>query len=194
MKTECNNGNGQRKEMSIGSFRVVSGRLVVSDPCYEIGAGSQGFLEKVRKGEWVCRVTVAQGGDFDKYIMELTAHRSRLPTFDDLGWTKETPFYVDVDSGQAGIFDMAHYRDDRIAETVQRLSDEEICPEEPWYSVCCDRTMSGELGAGIIPYGVVSSSGFGDGSYQCFTQRDSDGYVIGVKIVFIKDLEVGTST
>ena len=186
MKIECGNGGGCRRETPVGSFRVVSGRVVVSDPCYEIGVWCQGVLEKVRKGQWASHVSLAQEGACDTCVAELIARRTPPANPSNPRWIEER-FEVGVDSGQAGIFDMAHYRDDRSAQAVERLSRETICPEEPWYSLCCDRTSGSEMGAGVIPHGVVSSSGFGDGSYRCFTQRDCAGYIIAIRIVFITD-------
>ena len=186
MKVECGNANGLRRETPVGRFRVVSGRVIVSDPCYEIGTWCQGILEKVRKGQWECHVSLAQEGASDTGVAELVARRASLPTPFNPSWIEER-FEVGVDSGQAGIFDMAHYRDDRVAQAVERLGRETICPDEPWYSLCCDRTSGSAMGAGIIPYGVVSSSGFGDGSYRCFTQRDREGYVTAIRTVFITD-------
>ena len=37
----------------------------------------------------------------------------------------------------------------------------------------------------MLPYGVVSSSGLGDGCYDCYIQRDAFGYLIRAKILFI---------
>ncbi len=183
MKVECHS----RKKTAIGKFRVVSGRVVISDPCYEIETCCQGILEKVRKGEWRCQVSISREVYSDGCVTDLIALRPSALDIGNAKWTEETSFEVGVDSGQAGIFDMAHYRDDRVAQSVEHLSHEIICPEEPWYSLCCDRTSGSEIGAGVIPYGVVSSSGFGDGSYRCFTQRDREGYVTAIRIVFIKD-------
>lgn len=40
--------------------------------------------------------------------------------------------------------------------------------------MCCDKTLS-KTGAGIIPFGVVSSSGMGDGTYTCRVgKRDAE--------------------
>ena len=189
MKADPGKHCGHRKVIHVGTFRVVSGRMVVSDPCYEIGTGCQGVLENVRKGRWMCNATVACGGAYDMCVAELAAWRGSPAGPGDLRWKEESSFAVGVDSGQAGIFDMAHYRHDRIAEAVQRLMQESICPEEPWYSLCCDRTFGSEMGAGIVPYGVVSSSGIGDGAYRCFTRKDRGSHIIGVRIVFITDVE-----
>lgn len=90
-------------------------------------------------------------------------------------------FIVGVDSGQAGIFDHQIYR---VDESV--IGETEFMPEDKWYSSCCDQTL-GELGAGVINGGVVSSSGFGDGGYEAFIAKNAEGKVIAVQIVFITE-------
>ena len=55
-----------------------------------------------------------------------------------------------------------------------------------WYLDVCDLTN---------PFGtkddkcVVSSSGYGDGGYDCFLLRDKNNEVVGFQIVFIEDDE-----
>lgn len=49
-------------------------------------------------------------------------------------------FEVGVDSGQAGIFDRAHYQD---ASTVASVPDP-IYKKDPWYSACCHQTRKAE--------------------------------------------------
>ena len=34
--------------------------------------------------------------------------------------------------------------------------------------------------------GFVSSSGWGDGGYTCYTAKNEDGQIVGIKIVFIE--------
>jgi hypothetical protein len=50
--------------------------------------------------------------------------------------------------------------------------------------MCCRQSL-GELGAGVVPGGVVSSSGIGDGAYEWFTRVDAKGAVVGIRIVFL---------
>ena len=100
---------------------------------------------------------------------------------EDFSWKEQQDNFVGVDSGQAGVFDAKYFEDDKLARQYQ--VEDPICPDQPWYSLCCDRTL-GETGAGIIPYGVVSSSGLGDGSYSYYTNT-VDGKTVGVQIVFM---------
>jgi hypothetical protein len=93
-------------------------------------------------------------------------------------------FEVGVDSGQAGLFDASHYQDDSIIPNPKpRIYS---APSDIWYSHCCDITRS-PLGAGVLPYGVVSSSGFGDGGYDCFICRNEYGQIIRAEIEFIPE-------
>ncbi|MBK8989453.1 MAG: hypothetical protein IPM39_25905 [Chloroflexi bacterium] len=89
------------------------------------------------------------------------------------------------------MFDAAHYRDDSLAK--QFPVSEPLVAEEPWYSLCCDRTL-GEERAGVIPFGAVASSGYGDGVYQAFGLRDGEGRIMGVMIVFITEEEQEADT
>ena len=56
---------------------------------------------------------------------------------------------------------------------------------ERFYDICCNRTIKTNYNAGSMKYGCVSSSGFGDGSYVCYTIHNNDGEVIGIRIQFI---------
>jgi len=78
---------------------------------------------------------------------------------------KRAEFEVGVDSGKAGIFDSKHYRDDNPLSNA----------------------------TGIVPYGCVSSSGYGDGSYVCYYHKNEDGEIDGIMIGFddVSDLVRG---
>jgi hypothetical protein len=166
------------KIKELGKFDVITGTVVLSDPCYEINGGCQQVIENILPGTWECKIL-----GWDGRVAELMARHS-TNVGRNAKWT-EGPGKIGVDSGQAGIFDEAHYRDDAVEDGVARIGPDVICPEEPWYSLCCDRSLNSKSGAGVIPFGVVSSSGYGDGEYSCYIQRDKKVQVIGIKIVFI---------
>jgi len=176
------------RSIRLGEFQIISGNVIVSDPCYELDIWCLGKLSNVRKGKWEAHILVSDEGAWGNRVAELVAECVEPgETGILLGWEPQE-FKVGVDSGQAGIFDREHYRDDSVVKGVSRKADETIRPEEPWYSICCDRTLS-EPGAGIVPFGVVSSSGFGDGSYRCYLMKTREGIIQGIKIVFIEDEE-----
>jgi len=117
----------------------------------------------------------------DGRVFGLLAHYEKEPiSFEDSRWDRQE-FEVGVDSGQEGIFDFTSFKKDELVKGLKRLyKNDPICPEDPWYSFCCDRTLA-EMGAGVIPGGAVSSSGYGDGVYTCSTVK-SEKKVIGILI------------
>lgn len=164
----------------LGSFLVESGVLVISDPCYEPKVWCRGELSNVCNGPWYASVAKTDEGSWGPRVAALIAYHiaCEIP-IDDPRW-KLTKINVGVDSGQAGIFDKTHYQDDAVAEGQPKRKG--IAESDPWYAMCCEQSNS-EAGAGVVPYGVVSSSGYGDGSYDCFIVEDA-GEVIAVKIDF----------
>ncbi len=170
-------------KITVGEFEIVSGRAIISDPCYDIGTWCAGVLDKVMNGTWTAYIVTNEHGRVDK-LLALTGNPYRL-----LAW-ESTAATIGVDSGQAGIFDADHFKKDEDVSSVARLGSEIVCEDEPWYSICCDRTLNTEHSAGVIPYGCVSSSGYGDGSYRCYIQKDNQGFIVGIQIDF--DTDSGT--
>jgi len=171
------------KLVKVGEFRILSSTAVISDPCYSIGMWCQGSLENVKRGIWSAFVLIGN----DDCIAKLQAfHGRKVNAYEAAIWGK-VPYEIGVDSGQCGIFAANHYRDDASVKFVARLGTEVICADEPWYSICCDRTLNTDHRAGIIPYGCVSASGYGDGSYRCYIQKNDNSQIVGIKIEFIPD-------
>lgn len=169
------------KTIKLGEFELKTEVAIVSDPCYVIGTWCQITLNNVKKGLWSAYVLLT-----DKRVAQLLAFAGNA--LNNVQW-QAVPGEVGVDSGQAGIFDARHYREDAIVKDVTRIGPSIICPDEPWYSVCCDRTNNTEHCAGVIPEGCVASSGYGDGSYDCFVGKDEKGRITAIKIDFISEDE-----
>lgn len=166
-------------KVELGMFEVTSGKVIVSDPCYELNLGDrcQGVLENVKTGLWKAHVEKGHDMGWGICCEELVAKHSDIDSVRDMNIIPAS-FTVCVDSGQAGIFDASVYRND---ETVQKSSS--FIPDEPWYSSCCDQTLSDQQ-AGIINGGVVSSSGYGDGSYEAWYAMDTNGEIVAIGINF----------
>jgi len=169
----------EAEHIILGSFQMTSSTARISDPCYTIDTKCAGTIGLVMRGEWIAQVIKSYEGEWGNRCAYLIAHHVNTPTPTecDMRWRMQN-IDVGVDSGQAGIFDNIYYKDDNIVNGIERISDEIICEDDPWYSICCDRTL-GEVGAGTIPYGCVSSSGFGDGRYTCSIIKD------GMKVIAI---------
>lgn len=166
----------------IGTFIIESGVARISDPCYTKDDRSCGVIKNVKKGTW--NAIVLYNDDCGKIVSELIVSHNDFIKRNK--YTYEN-FEVGVDSGQAGVFDNKYYLDDSSVAHMtdkDRLYDGKICKDEPWYSWCCDRTSS-KSNAGVIPFGAVSSSGYGDGVYSCCVHKNNDDEIDSIKIIFI---------
>lgn len=160
--------------MEIGEFEVTSGKLILIDPCYEKDGMCQINNLKAKKGKWVAHIEHSDEGDWGQRVAKIYAVNKELA---DSLYAFETDAEridgdVGVDSGQAGIFDQERYPDD------PRTSDQ----EKVFYKVVCDLTTHG---GGVIDFGCVSSSGYGDGGYEAFGTKIGDEFVF-VEIVFLE--------
>lgn len=167
-------------EVYLGEFVNQSGKFVVSDPCYDEGTWCMGRLEDIKTGTWKSHVVKSDEGIWGVRCAELIATHISVKNIDRLDW-ELCDFIVGVDSGQAGIFDLEYYNHDYGDTKFYNFS-------SLLHLFCCELTLSDES-AGNLKYGTVSASGLGDGSYDCFAARNSDGKIIAVKIVFIKEDE-----
>lgn len=170
------------EQIQIGEFEVTDNVLVISDPCYEPGIWCMGHVLDVRPGIWTAQIGMCHDKKWGDRVAYLAAYHKDCP--DKSLLTKyEAHFGVGVDSGQAGIFDRAHYQDQSVVPDTPNPIDK----DDRWYSACCHQTLNTEHQAGVIPYGVVSSSGFGDGGYACYffsTGRGKEFTTWGVMIDF----------
>lgn len=170
-------------------FEIKSGKVVLSDPCYELGIWCQGVIDKVKNGEWIGKAEHLDAGDWGQRVAVLFAYHKNYPTTSDdiISDGELLPFEGGVDSGQFGYFDFEGYRNDDSIKNVARICtnpEHIICEDEPWYSICCDRTIQGDSW-GVIPLGVVSSSGYGDGSYPTYGIKNNEGQYVGFTTIFI---------
>lgn len=159
------------KYVELGVYEQVSDSVRISDPCYDLEVGYAGTLKNVLSGTWVGSVFSAVAGDWGKrnWVVR-AAHVQHEAAVCD----KASEILVGVDSGQAGIFDLAYYR----APVYGR----------DWYAAVCDLTIDNESGAGVTEHGVVSRSGFGDGGYVC-KYAEVSGKIVAIEITFISSAD-----
>lgn len=169
----------------VGDFDIESGSVFVTDPCYSPGTWCQAKLDKVHNGKWSAW-TIEKDGR----VAELIVSCMIVDDPDDIIETlmdpvRLKPYDIGVDSGQCGIFDAEHYQCDEDIITDPEFDAQLSHGDgkgDRWYNACCDITQSG--GADTIPFGIVSESGYGDGSYDLFVEKHA-GEIIAIKIVFI---------
>ena len=187
----------KRDYHKLWQFELTGSDMRVSDPCYEKSTWCCGMIPNCLPGRWDAAVSYLDEGEFGVRVALLTAkHSETVPSFtlcnqfradDDYiyhqsGWNI-CNLSVGVDSGQAGIFDDAHYQDDHVFDG---LPEAEHDFHTAWYSHCCDLTL-GKQQAGVIPYGVVSSSGYGDGCYKALRHLNAAGKVDCIAVLFLSD-------
>jgi Protein of unknown function (DUF4241) len=86
--------------------------------------------------------------------------------------------HVGVDSGQAGFYDLKAFTE------VKKYEDH----AEAFYRGVCDATLGDEQ-FGTNQFGATSSSGYGDGGYDCFYKTNDAGQIVAAMIIFIAEDE-----
>ena len=151
----------------VGSFNIAKGEgIMVTDPCYQ---GGDKEINNVKPGIWLCYVErVETDNGWGKRNITLSAVHETIAN--NIG-VMSVPFgNIGVDSGQAGMYALRGWQENR--------------PSEDDYDRVCVTTLSTTIHAGMVEYGVTSSSGFGDGGYELYGRID-DEQVVGLEVVFI---------
>lgn len=184
----------KHKYHELGSFELTSDVIRISDPCYDRSVWCCGTIPGCVPGHWDTAIVYYDDNVFGRRVAMLCAKAIEVKSFDVFnginiggdyyGATKPWEMCdidVGVDSGQCGIFDEVHYLDNDDFSDMPKA----VCSYgDAFYNFCCDATLS-EDQAGVLPHGVVSSSGFGDGSYRAFIRKNTDGKVCAVAISYL---------
>ena len=161
----------------LGSFEVTSGKLRVCDPCYSRRDKGVLVLENVLPGRYFASIEIRDmGGIWGKRVTRLDIRHENYNDMNsfDVGT-------IGVDSGQVGFYDDDYY--------PQGDDTGEYEDFDTFYGKACGLTLSEEKGGIIDNFGVVSSSGYGDGEYFVSAVRESAGWVVAASIIFIFDDE-----
>jgi hypothetical protein len=152
-----------------GRFKVKSGNILVTDPCYN---KKEAQVVKARKGWWFVEVKTGMFGRDDKRVFSFAcingAAQSRI---------NKTLFRAvlrrPVDSGQMGVFDVEQYQKGN---------------KDKWYEAISNYTLN-DPGFKAGAFGFVTHSGLGDGEYEVEVRQDSDGNAIAVICGFIDETD-----
>jgi len=160
-------------------FKVESGELLISDPCYDLPVEEfMQLLVKAENGYWQTKVNIK-----DNRISELIAEKIDVEDEEDY----RVIGTIAVDSGQAGIFDYRNYKDDDVIDYEPNIDFGDHRGNgdgELWYRACAAKTLNTEENYGVIPFGVVSESGYGDGRYEV-SAKVKDDKATTIKIKYI---------
>ena len=171
----------------IGRFSLGN-KVMVSDPCYCINALDQGVLENVREGFWDAYIKTSDEGEGGMHVSELVAinldYNSEYNELNSEDINERQLFVVGVDSDAAGIFDYDYYCKYHYETNI----------DEEWYN----NQVVDQFFSPLAPMewkksiftefnGVASTTGYGNGNYVCYVARNTEGEIIGIKIVYISD-------
>lgn len=156
--------------------------VMVSDPCYGLNTWCQGVLKNVLPGQYDCNVEYSDEGDWG---IRVSAIEATHIGYDRCVLSEELEdFVVGVDSGLAGIFDYEYYAKYHMGATERPHVDDD------WYDKVCDLAHKSHFDGNTIDnLGLVSSSGYGDGGYDCWTSKNEDGKIVSIRVEFLSEYD-----
>lgn len=150
-----------------------SGKVIVTDPCYEPNCGCNTLLNNVLSGTWICTVVRKNYKDWGNRIQSLMIRHEDYRK----GRFNEQVGFAAVDSGQCGFFDPEYFEKNQPDDDFDNL--------KSWYRRVCEITLHEPSWGTIEGLGVVSESGYGDGCYEIRAVRNESGYIVGLKLRYI---------
>lgn len=174
-------------------FEVKSGKIVASDPCYSLDTWCMAIIENVRNGTWFAFADTIEKPGWGKRISALVVyHADTLKVNPNIlslyHLMPKLPFVGGVDSGQFGFFDFDAYRNSAVITSEIPLWEEfEEKDGGKFYSACCHQTLETPEHWGVLPFGAVSTSGYGDGSYDILGEKNSYGEYTAFAVMFIDE-------
>lgn len=165
--------------------------VTVTDPCYiPSSLGHMAIEIPITPGEYDSYIEMSDEGSWGTRVSKLGITRNGF-----YQTNSRVVGYAGVDSGQMMIIDT-----DAISDWDSNDDDEwpfgiGAEPETPEikndlsYYAACEKTLGPEQSGILDELAVVSSSGYGDGSYPVWVYEDSLGNVERVEIRFIEDFE-----
>ncbi len=162
----------------VGTFSLTEGSMRVSDPCYTVDTWCAGVVP-AKPGTWTATLLYSDqdtwGTRVSAILVEHETHLGPKPMY-------HSSIDVGVDSGQCGLFAAQEYPSGK--------STGEYGDTSSFYGRACRITLDSEEKGGILDnMGVVSRSGFGDGSYTLLTSHlDHSGEEnTALMVVFIEE-------
>lgn len=142
----------------------LSGKVVVSDPCYKRNGWCMAKDVAVKSGEYATYFVMKDDMDWGVMVAAVIAVHVDYADSMKADW-ELYDCVLGVDSGQCGIFDDTIYP--KHKKPRGKYGD-----ENSFYGECGNLTLSDAQG-GILKNrnGIVSSTGDGDGLYSLFCQR-----------------------
>lgn len=109
----------------LGDFKIESGKVRISDPCYTKETWCNGIIENVKNGNWNSHITLLGDDDWGTRVAMLVATDETIKEINESDW-KQTDISVGVDSGQAGIYDDKYFKNDGSVIGISTMYKESI--------------------------------------------------------------------
>lgn len=165
----------------IGTVDFTKGNILVSDPCYK---GEYGVSLDVKQTHY--DVSVLKEDGYNSAIMAI----AKGEYISNLDWEKYEDEEIAVDSGQAGFFEWdSFYTEEVIDKNAQLPFSKDEDEENNFYPFVSSLTLNSDESAGCYSKGCVSSTGYGDGSYNLYLAKKNN-VIVGLLICFIEDERV----
>jgi hypothetical protein len=136
----------------IGSFKVTSPTVVVTDPGYDEATL---HISDCQIGDWVVELildsTPRWRGELPRTVTAVWEGYST--PIDHTDWERAAK--VGGDGGILGIYDLAHFHDQGLVPSNQQWTFDggPAAPDDLWYSLNCEAILGRR--ATVIPHGVV---------------------------------------
>lgn len=150
------------------TFEITSGKMKVTDPCYDMDTWCAKELNNVKNGVWHAKHEVLDG----RVAVLMVLHESVITLNEKKFKWRLRSSEIGVDSGQAGFFDF---------DRLKTIKSSEVSDKE-FYSNVCELTNP----MGTLEFGVASSTGYGDGTYPLYAWT-LNGEIVAAKIVYMKE-------
>jgi hypothetical protein len=161
----------------IGTFELGGTKMRVSDPCYDKDVWCAGILENCVPGFWSAYLVLSDEGAWGVRVKELRVSNLNESHVEP---TELVDIDAGVDSGQCGFWD----------EMLYPEGEREYDDMNGFYRTVCNLThdeTDHSVRGGVVPFGAVSSSGYGDGGYSVYVGRNAAGQIVSAKIDYIPD-------
>lgn len=189
-------------------------KVIISDPGYNMDTWCIGILNDVLPGTYECFYEIIEDNSWGRRIASIEVKNKDYEFYD---FSENLDAEIGVDSGQCGIYDYDYFKqnnqkEDWYGQICNLTYIEEENPnyknfyeskyyfdqdidDLKWikYQKYVDdeeisRMFFSRLAADTFEDKcLVSSSGYGDGLYDAFVERNNDGKIIGIKISFIEE-------
>lgn len=163
------------KSISLGSFFITGNKIHVSDPCCDYDSVCAAKIVNALSGKYLAKITLYDMATWGTRVAKLSIyhanHKNIAPNIC-------TDCVIGVDSGQAGFFDDNYYAENQGGDFGDITT---------LFGLACSLTLSKNRGGIMLDKGVVSETGFGDGSYSLYVGKNGEDKIVSASIIFIAD-------